>query len=276
MNEIVQIRFHGGQIEAVQQGETIWVSVRRVCEELGLAPNGQIVKLKEKEWACSKMFLSHDTTGRKQEQFFIHVDSLPMWMATIDTNRVIPELKPMLVAYQKEAAQVLKNHFIRQHHDIPKDYPSALRAAADAHEKLFEAKKQITQMQPYALYGESISHARGHRSIGEFAQSVRVNGVIMGQNRMFKVLYKLRVLIEKGKRRRSPYQRYYEEGWFVVQTGDHDENGKTVFHSTTRITPLGEICVVGRMAGMPEFQCSLITHDGKRVPAQLNINTRVG
>jgi hypothetical protein len=34
-----------------------------------------------------------------------------MWLATIDTGRVAEHVRPLLVAYQKEAAQVLRDHF---------------------------------------------------------------------------------------------------------------------------------------------------------------------
>ena len=110
-NKIVKVDFQGGELEAVKQGEKVWVSVRRCCESLGIASNGQIEKLKEKEWACSKIILSHDTTGREQKQFMIDLDSFPMWLGTIETSRVKKEIRPMLVKYQKEAAKVLRDHF---------------------------------------------------------------------------------------------------------------------------------------------------------------------
>jgi hypothetical protein len=88
MSDIVRVEFYGGEIEAVKVGDDIWVSVRRACEHLGIAPNNQIEKLKEKAWARSMITISHDAKGRKQDAFMLHLDSLPMWLATISENRV--------------------------------------------------------------------------------------------------------------------------------------------------------------------------------------------
>lgn len=125
--QIVSVGFHGVEIEAVHQGNDVWVPVRGICEQLGIAPNGQIEKLKDKEWSCNKIILSHDATGRKQNIFMLHLDSLPMWLATIDTNRVRPEARELLVKYQKEAATVLRDHFFN-----PKRKASEARSIKEA------------------------------------------------------------------------------------------------------------------------------------------------
>ena len=41
----------------------------------------------------------------------IHVNSLPLWLGTIDENRVDPSVKDKLVQYQIEAAEVLADYF---------------------------------------------------------------------------------------------------------------------------------------------------------------------
>jgi hypothetical protein len=51
--------------------DDVLVSVRRVCEHLGIDYPTQTVKLKEKAWACVGLIPIHDTTGRK---LYIMVD----------------------------------------------------------------------------------------------------------------------------------------------------------------------------------------------------------
>jgi antirepressor protein len=41
----------------------------------------------------------------------LHLDSMPMWLATVEPNRVAPDVRPKLVRYQNECAQVLHDHF---------------------------------------------------------------------------------------------------------------------------------------------------------------------
>lgn len=113
--EIVKVMFYDSEIDCVKEGDTIWVSVRRVCESLGIASNRQIDKLRNKTWACGNMMLSHDASGRNQEQFFVDLDTVPMWLATIDENRVKPEIRPLLQKYQLECKKVLYDYFFGKH-----------------------------------------------------------------------------------------------------------------------------------------------------------------
>jgi hypothetical protein len=111
MSEITTIRFDGDNLQTVREGERVWVVAKRVCEALGIEAHGQAEKLKEKAWACTQLICVHDTTGRLQETFCCDLDTLPMWLATIDVGRVRPEAREKLIAYQRECARVLRDHF---------------------------------------------------------------------------------------------------------------------------------------------------------------------
>ncbi len=114
MGQLIRVPFHGDELECIQNDRGVWVSVRRVCEALGLAEGRQQQKLRGKSWACTNMMLVHDTSGRQQEAFCIHIDSLPMWLATIESSRVRAEMRPKLDRYQGECAEVLRQHFLKQ------------------------------------------------------------------------------------------------------------------------------------------------------------------
>ena len=105
--------FRGGFIEATQLDGEVWVPIRPVCEALGLAWQPQLKKLRAKPWAntCDTFMVSE---GDDQRRRFSCVDlrSLPLWLATIEPSRVKPEAREALVAYQREAAEVLFKHFL--------------------------------------------------------------------------------------------------------------------------------------------------------------------
>jgi hypothetical protein len=95
-NQIVKVGFYGGDLEAIKQGEDVYVSVRRACEHLGIDAEGQRQKLTNKDrtpWARTFVIKAHDINGRLQDSFMIHIDGLPMWMATIDASRCSNESK---------------------------------------------------------------------------------------------------------------------------------------------------------------------------------------
>jgi hypothetical protein len=111
--QLVKVDFHGDQLDCVEQDGKVWVSVRRVCDSLGIAHQRQLHKLKGKPWACVTIMVTHDSGGREQEISMLDLDSLPMWLATIEPSRVAEAVRPKLVDYQKECARVLRDHFLK-------------------------------------------------------------------------------------------------------------------------------------------------------------------
>ena len=81
--EFIKVTFEGDILEAIPQGNDVWVSVRKICEALGIDPKTQQDKLKAKCWATwgNIPLLAQDT--RIREVFCLHIDSLPMWLAGI-------------------------------------------------------------------------------------------------------------------------------------------------------------------------------------------------
>lgn len=133
-NEIVKVGFHGGEIEAVKKGKDIWVSVRRACESLGIDVEGQRQKLSNEQrapWAVTCMIKATGSDGKNYNQFMLHVDALAMWLATIDIGRVAEDVRPLLIAYQKEAAQVLRDHFFKQGIETLAEKEARLQAKED-------------------------------------------------------------------------------------------------------------------------------------------------
>lgn len=111
MSKLVEVPFYGEAVQAVRDGERVQVVVKRVCEALGIDPDGQRRKLAEKPWACTELISVQLPGDQTREVFCLDLDSLPMWLATIEPSRVNPEVRFKLVAYQKECARVLRDHF---------------------------------------------------------------------------------------------------------------------------------------------------------------------
>ena len=124
MASLTTVPFHGGVIEAAQDDRGVWVSLRRVCDALGIDVDTQRRKLKNKAWATTVMMTAVAEDGKERAQEFVHLDSLPMWLAGIDTKKVAEGTRAMLVAYQTEAARVLRDHFLPQIAAAPPAPPS--------------------------------------------------------------------------------------------------------------------------------------------------------
>ena len=113
--ELVRVDFYGDQIEACVQDGRILVSIRRVCESLGIDTEGQRKKLKAKSWACTEeMSVQLENSSQQRVVTLIDRDSLPLWLATIDERKVDDHIRPKLIRYQREAARVLADHFLKK------------------------------------------------------------------------------------------------------------------------------------------------------------------
>jgi len=111
-NRLETIEFHGDQLQAIRTPEgKVLVSVRRICESLGIAAQSQLTKLRGASWACVTIIVTHDDSGRSQELSLIELNSLPMWLATINPGKVAPEIREKLRQYQAECRDALARHF---------------------------------------------------------------------------------------------------------------------------------------------------------------------
>lgn len=88
------------------------VSLRHACEAIGIAFDAQRVKLNSKSWASVTMTVTQ-LAGDTQRREVAMVDrrTFTMWLATIDTRRVSPEARPVIEAFQSEAADALDAYF---------------------------------------------------------------------------------------------------------------------------------------------------------------------
>ena len=108
MDQLVTIPVPGANAEltATQVDGKEWASITHVCEVLGIDSKSQRRKLHDKSWACGVM-MTLQVSGQGREVFMVDRRTLTMWLATIDTNRVAPETRPTLEAFQNEAADAL-------------------------------------------------------------------------------------------------------------------------------------------------------------------------
>lgn len=88
-NKLAHISFNGEHIEAVQQPDgTVWVGIRRCCENLGVAFNAQKERLDRQAWAVVRVIRTAGADGKSYEMLMLRADRLPMWLATFDASRV--------------------------------------------------------------------------------------------------------------------------------------------------------------------------------------------
>lgn len=99
------------QIMATVVNGTPMVSIRHACEAIGLNYSTQAEKLAKRSWASVVPLRGTAADGKSYQLSMIDRRTFTMWLATIDTNRVSPEARPIIEAFQAEAADALDAYF---------------------------------------------------------------------------------------------------------------------------------------------------------------------
>lgn len=148
------------------------------------------------------------------------------------TNEVLPSIRK----YGSYSAQ------------IPKDYPSALRAYATAIEDKEKLAKQIEEDKPKVALAHSITASKTSILIGELAKILKQNGINIGQNRLFKWLRENGYLISRvGQSKNCPTQKAMEKGLFEIkETIYHKANGEIGTNLTPMVTGKGQLYFVNK------------------------------
>ena len=245
------VPFHGSMFEAGKADDKVWVSVRRMCEPLELAFNGQFEKLSSGDrapWAVVRVMRMTGPDGKTYETFCLELDCVPMWLATLDSSRVAPHLREKIVLFQKEATKALRDHFFK----APKPAPPPTRAEiarmllieCERAEKL-EAEKQVlehtvdtlvaeveavdarnAELEPIVATHKELVDANGLSSMTQVAMSIKE-----GLQRLYQWLR------EDGFIQPSPsclpYQQHIDNGLFdliCVPYQKKDKKGVMVDH----------------------------------------------
>lgn len=124
--------------------------------------------------------------------------------------------------------------------NVPKTFAEALRLAADQQEQIEQQQLLLEEQKPKVLFADAIVGSKNSCLVGELAKILTNNGVVIGQNRLFKWLRKHHFLGTVGERYNIPNQEYVEQGLFELKKTVHDENGVMVSKVTTKVTTKGQ------------------------------------
>ncbi len=110
---LTAVEFQGDTLFVVDQGERQFVPLKPVASALGLSWAGQQQRVRRDPVLSQGVCVMHiPSAGGAQKALCLCLRLLPHFLSTIDTNRVAPELRPKLIAYQTECAHTLARRFI--------------------------------------------------------------------------------------------------------------------------------------------------------------------
>ena len=113
--ELRTVAFHGDEIVTFESAGTRYVAMRRIVENMGLSWGSQHGKLLEQsdKFACTDIGM-HDTTGRVQQMLAMPVEKLPLWLASINPNKIKTQaIRTKVERYQAESAIALHDYWTK-------------------------------------------------------------------------------------------------------------------------------------------------------------------
>jgi hypothetical protein len=142
------VPFYGDDLIAVQHPSgSIYVLFAKVCENLGLARRGQVLRVQRHAVLNRGLeLLQVETEGGTQTLQCLRLDLLPLWLSGVQASRVRAELQEKLVQYQAEAAEVLWREFRPQIIVAEVHAPAPDTAAVVQLQQIAEMGRAITAM----------------------------------------------------------------------------------------------------------------------------------
>lgn len=115
----------------------------------------------------------------------------------------------------------------------------------------YEEKKalelKIEQDKPLVDFANHVSNTEGLIDIEMLAKIARDNNIKVGRNKMFEWLRDNGYLISKGLHRNEPYQRYIEQGLFVVKECSFYKGLEKCLFIKTFVTGKGQIYFINEL-----------------------------
>jgi phage antirepressor YoqD-like protein len=231
----------GEEIAATLVDGVVWVSVRRMCEALGLDEEAQRQKLVNEErtpWATTFVTQAVALDGRNRLVFCLDLDSVPMWLATIDASRVRPESRAKIILFQRKAAKVLRDHFLApKPMALPSRTEFARMLLAES-ERADRLEAEVKALGPKADFYDQVTESTNTASIAAVAKTLGY-----GRNRFFNALRGAEILEQHST---LPRQEHLNAGRFEVVSGVHQRTAGPETHFTAKVTGKGFVYLAKR------------------------------
>lgn len=106
------ISFNNQSLITVEQNGNHYVAMKPICENIGLAWEPQVLRIKRDEVLSQGMIVMIiPTNGGNQNMICLPIEYLNGWLFGIDINRCKPEIRDTLIKYKKDCYQALHDYW---------------------------------------------------------------------------------------------------------------------------------------------------------------------
>ncbi|MDD3467447.1 MAG: phage antirepressor N-terminal domain-containing protein [Campylobacterales bacterium] len=164
------------KLPTIRDDSGVWISLRELCNGMGLDSRSQIVKLKtDSRYNLSEKVF--ETNGGKQKKICISINQLPAYLYSINPNKVKASSKQFVLEFQEHTFEVINSYWLRAKttepvHAIPQDPTNLLI-------DLVKATQQQNEMMLQAINNQTTMFKSLQKQMLEVTKAVHYNSDVM-------------------------------------------------------------------------------------------------
>jgi len=110
--QLQTLQFNRQSLITFEQNGTYYTAMKPICENIGLAWESQLTRIKRDEVLSEGMIVMiTPTNGGNQQMVCLPIEYINGWLFGIDIKRCKPEIRETLIMYKKECYQALYNYW---------------------------------------------------------------------------------------------------------------------------------------------------------------------
>lgn len=235
-----------GEIRTIEKDGEPWFVARDVASALGYAKTENAIAVHVYE--CDKTSTLIQGSGSNYKSKAIVINESGLYALIFGSK--LPSAKQFKHWVTSEILPSIRKtggYIEGQEHMSDADLMA--KALLVAQRQIEQRDKQLQEMQPKALFADSVCASSTSILIGELAKILKQNGVATGQNKLFAWMRDNGYLIRrKGADYNMPTQRSMEMQLFEIkETVVTHADGHTSINKTTKVTGKGQVYFVNKL-----------------------------
>ncbi|MBV5310809.1 phage antirepressor N-terminal domain-containing protein [Chromatium okenii] len=161
MPDLLPVSFRNTTLFLVDIDGTPYTPMKPIVEGMGLDWKTQHRKLTENQRFAATMVEMTTVAGdgKQRDMVCFPLRKLPGWMTSIHPNKVRPEIRDNIIAYQNECDDALWDYWSKGHAINPRQtmsYSDSLRLLADEVDRREQAERELAASRPKVLFHDQV------------------------------------------------------------------------------------------------------------------------
>lgn len=235
-----------GNVRVVIRDDEPWFVAADVCRALDVGNPSQALTRLDEDEKMTTLISNEGAASGKSSMAFVNEPGLyalvlssrkkearafKRWI----THEVIPDIR--------KHGMYMTSSIVQQVVGNPRAFAELALAYADEKDRRAAAERKIEEQKPLVQFANHVADTSDLIDMGDFAKLAKDEHIDIGRNRLFAWLRNEGYLMDDN----APYQRYVEQGIFVLREGSYDTPYGSRIYKKTYVTGKGQIYLIEKL-----------------------------